>query len=109
MSGTQPTPPAVSTDTMINTYGRVAVSVIIVSAFLLTGALSLLKALPDNAISSYLVNTLGAMAITVVTYWVGSSASSTTHSATIASLATTAQANAVAAPTPAPTTTGTTP
>ena len=103
MSGTQPVPP-VTPNESINTYGRIVVSVVIVAAFFVVLALSFTKTIPNDTTTTYLISTLGSLASAVVYYWVGSSASSATHSATIDKLASNAQnANTAPAPVVAPT------
>jgi hypothetical protein len=69
-------------------WGAPAVSVIVLLTFGAVVALTLLRSLPQGAepVLNVLLGTLGAMATSVVTYWVGSSAGSARKDARLASL-----------------------
>lgn len=70
-------------------WGAPVVSVIVLLTFGGVMALALLRSLPANAepVLNVLLGTLGAMATSVVTYWVGSSAGSARKETRLASLA----------------------
>lgn len=70
-------------------WGAPIVSAIVLVTFGGVVALTLLRSLPPNAepVLNVLLGTLGAMATSVVTYWVGSSAGSARKDARLASLA----------------------
>ena len=74
----------------LNDWGRVMVSVIVVLGFILILILVLTTKLQGNATSEVLLVMLGALAAAfgqVVSYWVGSSASSSAKDATISNMA----------------------
>lgn len=86
MSGTQPTPATTETKAdIVNTYGRIVVSAVIVLAFMVTLVLVLTKAVQESTTSIGMLNTLGTLASAVVYYWIGSSAGSTAKDAKMAS------------------------
>lgn len=70
-------------------WGAPVVSVLVLSTFGSVVALTLLRSIPANAepVLNVLLGTLGAMATSVVSYWVGSSAGSARKEARLASLA----------------------
>ncbi len=70
-------------------WGAPVVSVVVLATFGSVVALTLLRSIPENAapILNVLLGTLGAMATSVVSYWVGSSAGSARKEARLASLA----------------------
>ena len=70
-------------------WGAPVVSVIVLVTFGAVMGLTLLRTLPENAepVLNVLLGTLGAMATSVVTYWVGSSAGSARKDARLAHLA----------------------
>jgi hypothetical protein len=78
-------------------WGAPVVSVIVLLTFGGVVALTLLRSLPPNAepVLNVLLGTLGAMATSVVTYWVGSSAGSARKDARLATLASRVQSGKV--------------
>lgn len=70
-------------------WGAPVVSVVVLVTFGSVVALTLLRSLPPNAepVLNVLLGTLGAMATSVVTYWVGSSAGSARKDARLATIA----------------------
>lgn len=85
MSGTQPAPATTETKAdIVNTYGRIVVSAVIVLAFMVTLVLVLTKAVQESTTSIGMLNTLGTLASAVVYYWIGSSAGSTAKDAKMA-------------------------
>lgn len=74
----------------LNDWGRVLVSVIVVAGFLCVVVLVLTTKMQGNATSEVLLVLLGALSAAfgqVVSYWVGSSASSSQKDATIQNMA----------------------
>ena len=69
-------------------WGAPVVSVVVLITFGSVVALTLLRSIPPNAepVLNVLLGTLGAMATSVVTYWVGSSAGSARKDARLATL-----------------------
>lgn len=75
----------------LNDWGRVLVSVIVVAGFLTVVVLVLTTKMQGNATSEVLLVLLGALSAAfgqVVSYWVGSSASSSAKDQTISTMAT---------------------
>jgi Kef-type K+ transport system membrane component KefB len=75
----------------LNDWGRVLVSVIVVAGFIMILVLVLTTKLQGNASSEVMLVMLGALAAgfgQVVSYWVGSSASSSAKDQTISTMAT---------------------
>lgn len=74
----------------LNDWGRVLVSVVVVVGFLAVVVLVLTTKMQGNATSEVLLVLLGALSVAfgqVVSYWVGSSASSSQKDATINTMA----------------------
>ncbi len=74
----------------LNDWGKVLVSVIVVTGFITVLILVLTTKMQGNATSEVLLVMLGALAAgfqQVVSYWVGSSASSSAKDATISNMA----------------------
>src|ERR1019366_9711274 len=74
-----PAPSSSMTD-VINTYGRIFVSGIVLIAFGFVTVWSMLKTVTSSPETTQIIGILDTLATVVVSYWVGSSASSTKHS-----------------------------
>lgn len=80
---------------LINDYGRIAVSMTVMLAFLGVLALVLTRSIADSTLSNNMLQVLGTLTAAVVYYWIGSSSGSTAKDRTIAARP------PAAAPTPA--------
>lgn len=80
------TPPDTSVDriTLINDYGRIAISGVVIVGFAVLLVLSMTRVGTASPTVDAMLNTLGTLTTAVVMYWVGSSSGSTAKSATIA-------------------------
>jgi hypothetical protein len=81
---------------LINTWGRVVVSIVIVVAFLAVLFLLMTRTITETTTSTNMLQVLATLTTGVVGYWVGSSSGSTAKDAVIAAVA--VQPTVIAAP-----------
>jgi protein-S-isoprenylcysteine O-methyltransferase Ste14 len=99
MSGTTvPATAPASRAEMINTWGRVVVSIVVLFLFAAVSTLVLTHTIPSSESATMVVGAVLTMAGSVVAYWIGSSAGSTAKEAKL---------NAATTPPPGGTTTTT--